>query len=62
MALLTMIRIVLWSFFGIRRRASHEADFAAVNLSLLPIVALGLAACFGGTLFCIARLVVASSH
>lgn len=48
MELVRMIRIVLWSFFGVRRRAAHEADFANVNFSLLPFVALALAALIGG--------------
>lgn len=62
MSYLRMVRIVLWSFFGVRKRASHEADFADVKLPLLPVIAFGLAACFGGTLFCVAHLVVAHAH
>jgi hypothetical protein len=62
MTFLRMVRVVLWSFFGVRKRASHEADFAHVKLPLLPVVAFSLAACFGGTLFCVAHFVVAHSH
>jgi hypothetical protein len=51
MAFLRMIRIVLWSFFGVRKRASHEADFANVNFSVLPFVAILLALCVGATIF-----------
>ena len=58
MTLLRMFRIVLWSFFGVRKSASHQADIATVNVSLLPVVAIGLAACFGGLLFCIAHFAV----
>lgn len=62
MTFLRMVRVVLWSFFGVRRRASHEADFAHVKLPLLPVVAFSLAACFGGTLFCVARFAVTHAH
>jgi hypothetical protein len=31
MEFLRLVRIVLSSFFGVRKRASHEADFANVN-------------------------------
>ena len=62
MVFLKMVRIVLWSFFGVRKSASHQADIAQVKVSLLPVVAVGLAACFGATLFCVARLVVLTSH
>jgi diacylglycerol kinase len=57
MALLRMIRIVLWSFFGVRRRASHEADFAQVNFSLLPVIAVVLALCIGASIFGVVMLV-----
>jgi nitrate reductase NapE component len=62
MNLLKMMRIVLWSFFGVRRRASHEADFAAVNVSLLPVMAVLLAAGFGLTLFCLVKLALTVAH
>lgn len=62
MTFLRMLRIVLWSFFGVRRSASHQADMAGVRVSLLPVVALALAACFGGTLFCIAKFAVSVAH
>ncbi|MFM0226270.1 MULTISPECIES: DUF2970 domain-containing protein [Paraburkholderia] len=62
MNLLKMTRIVLWSFFGIRRGASHQADMAGVKLPLLPLVAVALAAGFGATLFALARLAVSVAH
>jgi hypothetical protein len=62
MTFLRMLRIVLWSFFGVRKSASHQADMATVNVSLLPVVAIALAACFGGTLFFIAKLAVSVAH
>lgn len=62
MNLLKMTRIVLWSFFGIRRGAAHQADMAGVRLPLLPVVAVALAAGFGATLFALARLAVSVAH
>jgi hypothetical protein len=62
MVFLKMLRIVLWSFFGVRKRASHEADFAGVNVSMLPFVAVMLAACFGTTLFLVAKMAIRLSH
>jgi hypothetical protein len=57
-----MLRIVLWSFFGVRKSASHQADMAAIKLPLLPLVAIGLAAAFGTLLFCLARLATTVAH
>jgi hypothetical protein len=62
MALLRMLRIVLWSFFGVRKSASHQADMAAVKLPLLPVIAIGLAGGFGALLFCLARLASTVAH
>ncbi|WP_260854453.1 DUF2970 domain-containing protein [Paraburkholderia sp. BCC1884] len=47
----SMIRVVLWSFFGVRKSASHEADFAHVNFTFLPFVALLLAFCIGVVIY-----------
>jgi Protein of unknown function (DUF2970) len=58
MGLLNMMRMVLWSFFGVRRGAAHEADLATVKLPLLPVMAVVLALCFGGLLFAFARIAV----
>lgn len=57
MEFLRLIRTVLWSFLGVRKRASHEADFANVNIVLLPFVAVALAAGIGGVIFTVVRLV-----
>ncbi|QCP53044.1 DUF2970 domain-containing protein [Trinickia violacea] len=57
MAFLRMVRIVLWSFFGVRKSASHEADFANVNFSFLPFVAVLLALCVGAAIFGVVLLV-----
>ena len=62
MNLLTMMRIVFWSFFGVRKRASHQADFAAVKVPLLPVVAVLLAAAFGAVLFSLAHIAVHIAH
>jgi hypothetical protein len=57
MNVLSMIRIVLWSFFGVRKKASHEADFTKVNFVFLPFVAVGLALLVGAVLLGIVLLV-----
>jgi hypothetical protein len=62
MNLLKMMRIVGWSFFGVRKRASHQADIAAVKPSLLPLVAVVLAGGFGAALFTLARLATTIAH
>ena len=62
MSFLSMLRIVLWSFFGVRKSASHQADMAAIKLPLLPFVAVALAAGFGGILFCLARFATMLAH
>jgi hypothetical protein len=62
MIFLGMLRIVLWSFFGVRKGASHEIDMAAIKLPLLPVVAIGLAGSFGALLFFLARLATAVAH
>ncbi|CAM2175233.1 DUF2970 domain-containing protein [Paraburkholderia sacchari] len=61
MELIRMVRIVLWSFFGVRKSASHEADFAKVNFSLLPFVAVALAALVGGCILGVVMLVAHST-
>jgi len=58
---LRLIRIVLSSFFGVRKRASHEADFANINIVALPFVAFFLAACIGAIIFGIVHLVAHST-
>jgi len=59
--LLRLIRIVLSSFFGVRKRASHEADFANVNFVLLPFVAVFLAVAIGAIIFGFVHLVANST-
>jgi hypothetical protein len=62
MNLLKMTRIVLWSFLGIRRGASHQADIAGVSLPMLPFVAIALAGGFGAVLFALAKLAITVAH
>jgi hypothetical protein len=62
MAFLRMLRIVLWSFFGVRKSASHQSDMAAVKLPLLPVIAIGLAGGVGALLFGLARLATTVAH
>jgi hypothetical protein len=59
MELIRMVRIVLWSFFGVRKSASHEADFTNMNFSFLPFVAVGLAALIG---LCILGVAMLAAH
>ncbi|CAB3793618.1 hypothetical protein LMG28688_03771 [Paraburkholderia caffeinitolerans] len=59
MELIRMVRIVLWSFFGVRKSAAHEDDFANVNFSWLPLVAVGLAALIAA---CILGVVLLVAH
>jgi hypothetical protein len=60
--LLKMIRIVLWSFFGVRKRASHNADMSDVKLPLLPIIAILLAGGFGAGILSVAKLASKIAH
>ena len=57
MEFLRLVRIVLTSFFGVRKRASHESDFANVNIVLLPFVAVLMAFCIGAVIFGVVHLV-----
>ncbi|WP_233858941.1 DUF2970 domain-containing protein [Paraburkholderia sp. HD33-4] len=59
MELIRMMRIVLWSFFGVRKGAAHEADFAHVNFSWLPFVAVLMATLIAA---CIAGVVLLVAH
>lgn len=61
MEFVRLIRIVLSSFFGVRKRASHEADFANINIVLLPFVAVFLAVCIGAMILGVVHLVANST-
>jgi hypothetical protein len=57
---LTVAKAVFWSFFGIRKRAEHEAD--TVRITPLQVVIAGLigAALFISTLLLLVRFVIGS--
>ena len=61
MEFLRLVRIVLSSFFGVRKRASHEMDFANVNFVMLPFVAVFMAVVIGAIIFGFVHLVAAST-
>jgi hypothetical protein len=58
---LQVVKAVLWSFLGIRRRSEHEAD--AVRLKVWQVIVAGivLAAIFVITLIGIVRIVIGSA-
>ncbi|KVD72433.1 hypothetical protein WS62_09970 [Burkholderia sp. ABCPW 14] len=60
--MLRMLRMVLWSFFGVRKGAEHQADLASVKLPWVPVMAVMLAACFGGFLFAMAKIATTMMH
>ncbi|CAB3731442.1 hypothetical protein R8871_05774 [Paraburkholderia graminis C4D1M] len=53
-----MVGMVLASFFGVRKRANHEADLAKVNMVLLPFVAVALALMIGLLILGVVELIV----
>ncbi|MGF6937057.1 hypothetical protein OKW41_006219 [Paraburkholderia sp. UCT70] len=58
MELVRMVCMVLASFFGVRKRANHEADLANVNMLLLPFVAVAVAIGIGLLIFGAVHLIV----
>ena len=52
------IKAVAWSFFGVRRRQDHEADFAKLNPLHVVIVGVLMGVLFVLTLVTIVRLIV----
>ncbi|MBU9373975.1 DUF2970 domain-containing protein [Burkholderia multivorans] len=58
MKLFSMIRLVLWSFFGVRNSKAHASDLANVNFTLLPFVAIVLALLVGAAICGVVHLVV----
>ncbi|RQR67718.1 DUF2970 domain-containing protein [Burkholderia sp. Bp9126] len=59
MKLLGMVRLVLWSFFGVRNSNAHAKDLANVNFTMLPFVAIILAALVGAVIYGVVHLVAA---
>ena len=60
MGTLGYVRAVLWSFFGIRRRAAAGDELTKAKPLVLVAVAIALAAVFGLTLYGLANLAVHS--
>ncbi|AXK61849.1 DUF2970 domain-containing protein [Burkholderia anthina] len=58
MKLFSMIRLVLWSFFGVRNSKAHASDLANVNFTMLPFVAIVLAVLVGAVIYGVVHLVV----
>lgn len=58
MSLLSYVRMVLWSFFGIRRRAGADEELARVHPLALIAVGLALAGLFGLGLWTLANVAV----
>ncbi|HIH2762000.1 TPA: DUF2970 domain-containing protein, partial [Burkholderia lata] len=50
MKLLGMIKLVLWSFFGVRNSKAHATDLANANFTMLPFVAIILAVLVGAVI------------
>ncbi len=55
---LQVAKTVFWSFFGIRRRAEHEADVARLTPAQVIVAGLIGAALFIATLILIVRFVI----
>lgn len=60
MSVLRYIRMILWAFFGVRRRAGAAEEFA--NGSALGVIVTGIvaAACFVAALLALVSLAVSS--
>lgn len=54
------IQAVLWSFFGVRRGADHDADMAHLNPIAVILTGVGAAAVLVLTLLAIVRWVIHS--
>lgn len=60
MKLILLMRMVLWSFFGIRKRAGLEADVKASHPAQVIAVAIGMVAVFIGILLVLVRTAIHS--
>lgn len=58
MSMLSYLRMVLWSFLGIRRRANADAELARVTPRMLIAVALCAAALFAVIVWACAQAAV----
>ena len=55
---LQMVAAVLWSFFGVRQRAAHERDLAALKPLHVIVTGVLIAALFIGILLVLVRLAI----
>lgn len=60
METLSYVRMVLWSFLGIRRRGAAAEELSQARPLVLVAVALGLAGVFGITLWGLAHVAARS--
>lgn len=58
MKLFQLIRMVLWSFFGIRKRAGLEADVKTAHPAQVIAVAVVMVAVFIGILLTVVRTAI----
>lgn len=56
MGVVSYVQMVLWSFFGVRRRAAADRELPAVRPVVLALTAIGLAALFVCTLLGVAHV------
>ncbi len=56
MGVANCVRMVLWGYFGVRRRAAAERELPAVRPVVLALTAVGLAALFVGALLGVAHV------
>ena len=60
MKLLQLIRMVLWSFFGIRKRAGLEADIKSAHPAQVAGAAIAMVAVFIGLLLTAVKFAIHS--
>jgi type IV secretory pathway TrbD component len=58
MSVLSYVRMVLWGFFGIRRRAGADEETARMRPGVLIAVGLSMAALFGLLMWTLANVAV----
>lgn len=56
------VKMVAWSFFGIRRKADYASDVAAAKPAAVIAVAVGMAALFVGALSTMARFLAGTLY
>jgi hypothetical protein len=58
MSVSSYVRMILWSFFGIRRRGGADEELARAKPGVLVAVALSMAGLFGLLVWTLANLAV----